>query len=172
MGYPRTVPPKFNPALKSQSHSRLDPLASSPNLRDPTLRVNSFLKFTDLFCQLFLPALFYWPEAGHLGDLLQLRIWMEVKINLSLGFSRAFISAPDTRKSVVLYRPLNHISWQSDSMVSGREQEKRTLPRVLVDVSEFSCVTTKLDQTAQNIWIKRSRISTFWFGNIDTIPFR
>ena len=75
----------------------------------PILRANSFPKFTDLFCRLFLPTLFYWPEAAHLGDLLWLWVWMHVKINLSLGFSRAFKSAPDTRKSVVLYWPLTYL---------------------------------------------------------------
>ena len=31
--------------------------------------------------------------------------------------------------------------------------KKRTLPRALADVSEFSCVTGNLDQKAQNIHI-------------------
>ena len=111
MGYPRTVPPKSNSAPKSQSQSqsRSDPLASSCNLTDPIFSANSFPKFTDLFCRLFLPTLLYWPEAAHLGDLLWLWVWMDVKINLSLGFSRAFKSAPDTRKSVVLYWPWTYL---------------------------------------------------------------
>jgi hypothetical protein len=107
-------------APKGQSQSQSGPLASSLSPTDPILRANPFPEVTDLFCRLPLPTLFYRPEAAHLGDLLRLSVRTDAKINLSLGFSRAFRSAPDTTRSVVLYRSSNHIAWQSDSMVSDR----------------------------------------------------
>jgi hypothetical protein len=62
----------------------------------PTLRANPYPEVTDLFCRLPLPTLFYQLEAVHLGDLLRLSVRPETKIILSLGFSRAVESAPDT----------------------------------------------------------------------------
>ena len=60
--YPQTVPPKSNPAPKSHSQSRLDPLASSLSPTDEILRANTFPEVTDLFCQLPLPIFFYQPK--------------------------------------------------------------------------------------------------------------
>ena len=107
-----------SPTLAPRGHcqSSSDPPASSLSPTDPILRANPFPEVTDLFCRLPLPTLFYRPEAAHLGDLLRLWVRTDAKINLSLGFSRAFRSAPDTTRSVVLYRPLtispgNQIPW-------------------------------------------------------------
>ena len=76
----------------------------------PTLRANPYPEVTDLFCRLPLPTLFYQLEAVHLGDLLRLSVRPETKIILSLGFSMAFKSAPDTTRSVMLCRTLCPIS--------------------------------------------------------------
>ena len=70
----------------------------------PTLRANPFPKVTDLFCRLPLPTLFYRPEAANLGDLMRLWVRPGVRINLSLGFSGAGGSTPDTSDSKVLYQ--------------------------------------------------------------------
>ena len=69
----------------------------------PTLRANPFPEVTDLFCRLPLPTLFYRPEAANLGDLMRLWVRPGVRINLSLGFSGAGGSTPDTSDSKVLY---------------------------------------------------------------------
>lgn len=54
---------------------------------------------------------------------------------VSLGFSRADQSAPDTAGSAVLYGNDDPISGQADSRVSVPYKEKRTLPGTLTDVS-------------------------------------
>ena len=130
---------------------------------NPIIRANLFRKVTNLFCRRPLPSLFYQPEAAHPGDLLQLWVWTNVKINFSLGFSRAFKSTLDTTRSVVLYRPLNHI-WQPDSMVSGCYKKKEPFPGLLL-TSPSSVALTQ-------IWAKRPRIPMFRFGNINLIPFQ
>jgi len=43
-------------------------------------------------------------------------------------------------KGALLCRPLNPISGQTDSRVTDRQEEKRTLPRAPADVSAFACV--------------------------------
>ena len=53
---------------------------------------------------------------------------------VSLGFSRADESAPDTAGSAVLYGNNDPISGQADSRVSVPYKEKRTLPGTLADV--------------------------------------
>ena len=83
----------------------------------PTLRANPFPEVTDLFCRLPLSTLFYRPEAANLGDLMRLWVRPGVRISLSLGFSRAVESAPDTSEDKVLYPPFNPISRQSDFRV-------------------------------------------------------
>ena len=85
----------------------------------PTLRANPFPEVTDLFCRLPLPTLFYGPEAANLGDLMRLWVRPGVRINLSLGFSRAVESAPDTSEDKVLSPPWNPISRQPDFRVKG-----------------------------------------------------
>ena len=59
---------------------------------------------------------------------------------VSLGFSRAGGSAPDTARAAVLYGAAAPISGRADSRVSAPYQEKRTLPGAPADVSEFVCV--------------------------------
>lgn len=54
---------------------------------------------------------------------------------VSLGFSRADRSAPDTAGSAVLYGNNDPISGQADSRVSAPYKEKRTLPGTSADVS-------------------------------------
>src|SRR6187399_1933873 len=54
---------------------------------------------------------------------------------VSLGFSRADKSAPDTAGSAVLYGNNDPISGQADSRVSVPYKEKRTLPGTFADVS-------------------------------------
>ena len=54
---------------------------------------------------------------------------------VSLGFSRADESAPDTAGSAVLYGNNDPISGQADSRVSVPYKEKRTLPGTSADVS-------------------------------------
>ena len=62
--------------------------ASSSGLTDPVLRANLFLKLWIRLAD--FPTLFYWPEAVHLGDLLQLWVRPEAKsLHSSPGFSRA-----------------------------------------------------------------------------------
>ncbi|XP_069109172.1 uncharacterized protein [Argopecten irradians] len=60
--------------------------------------------------------------------------------NVSLGFSRADGSAPDTARAAVLYGNNVPISGQADSREFVPYKEKRTLPGTSADVSEFVCV--------------------------------
>lgn len=83
--------------------------------------------------------------------------------NVSLGFSRADWSAPDTARAAVLYGNNIPISGRADSRESVPYKEKRTLPGTPADVSEFVCVAA-LDP--------QGSISVSGFGNIDPIPFR
>ena len=82
---------------------------------------------------------------------------------ISLGFSRADASSPDTTRDVMLYGAKLPISGQTDSRVDAPYQEKRTLPGTRASVSEFACVTA-LGAGAP--------ISASRFGNINPIPFR
>lgn len=82
---------------------------------------------------------------------------------VSLGFSRADQSAPDTARAAVLYGYNAPISGQADSRGSDPYKEKRTLPGALADVSEVDCVTAL---------VPCGTISVLGFGNIDPIPFR
>ena len=50
-----------------------------------------------------------------------------MRINLSIGFSRAVESAPDTARSCVLCPARHPISWQSDSRAHERVKKKREL---------------------------------------------
>ena len=82
---------------------------------------------------------------------------------VSLGFSRADASSPDTTRAVMLYGASVPISGRTDSRVAAPYQEKRTLPGTRASVSEFVCVTA-LGAEAP--------ISASRFGNINLIPFR
>ena len=92
---------------------------------------------------------------------------------VSLGFSRADESAPDTARAAVLYGLDIPLSAQGDSRESGPYKEKRTLPRAPADVSEFVCVAA-LDPASgrANRPLTRGGISVSGFGNIDPNPFR
>ena len=122
-GKPESVP---CPAILAMRESTLHQKASSSFCSartlaqgplNPTLRANPFPEVTDLFCRLPLPTLFYGPEAANLGDLMRLWVRPGVQISLSLGFSWAVESAPDTSEDKVLYPPFNPISRQSDFRV-------------------------------------------------------
>ncbi len=82
---------------------------------------------------------------------------------VSLGFSRADGSAPDTARAAVLYGHDVPISGQADSRESVPYKEKRTLPGTSAGVSEFVCVAA-LDPERP--------VSVLGFGNINPIPFR
>ena len=82
---------------------------------------------------------------------------------VSLGFSRADGSAPDTARAAVLYGNNVPISGQTDSRESVPYKEKRTLPGTSAAVSEFVCVTAR---------DPRGPISVSGFGNMNPIPFR
>ena len=82
---------------------------------------------------------------------------------VSLGFSRADESAPDTARAAVLYGNNVPLSGQADSRESVPYKEKRTLPGTLADVSEFVCVAARGPL---------GPLSVSGFGNINPIPFR
>ena len=66
--------------------------------------------------------------------------WHEIH-TVSVGFSRADESAPDTARAAVLYGALVPISGQADSRDGAPYKEKRTLPGAPADVPHFVCVT-------------------------------
>ena len=76
--------------------------------------------------------------------------------DLSLGFSRAGGSAPDTARDLpVLYGNNVPLTGQADSRESVPYKEKTTLPGTPADVSEFVCVTA-LDPLGIDlrIWVR------------------
>ena len=68
--------------------------------------------------------------------------WHEIH-TVSVGFSRADESAPDTARAAVLYGALVPISGQADSRDGAPYKEKRTLPGAPADVPHFVCVTAR-----------------------------
>ena len=82
---------------------------------------------------------------------------------ISLGFSRADASSPDTARAAVLYGAASPISGRTDSRAYAPYQEKRTLPGTHASVSEFACVAAL---------VAGATISVSKFGNINPIPFR
>ena len=92
--------------------------------------------------------------------------WHEIH-TVSVGFSRADESAPDTARAAVLYGAVVPISGQADSRDGAPYKEKRTLPGAQADVSEFACVAAPGDPARG-----RAPISAFAFGNVNPIPFR
>lgn len=82
---------------------------------------------------------------------------------ISLGFSRADASSPDTARDAVLYGAHSPISGRTDSRACAPYQEKRTLPGTHASVSEFGCVAA-LGAEAP--------ISVSRLGNINQIPFQ
>ncbi|CDW61033.1 hypothetical protein TTRE_0000944801 [Trichuris trichiura] len=106
--------------------------ATAPNtLRSisPTgsaLRANPCSEGTDPFCRLPLSALFNWPEAVHLGDLL--RIWVRASTNLyGLGFSRTVESVPNATGDAAFCGDIVAISGQPGSSDCVPYEEKKTL---------------------------------------------
>jgi hypothetical protein len=144
---PLPVPgPLRNPARPTQP---LEPILF------PKLRIR-FADFPYLHCST-TRGCSPWRPAADIGTVRQ------ENHTVSLGFSRADESAPDTAGSAVLYGNNDHISGQADSMVSVPYKEKRTLPGAFADVSQFVCVTA-LDPGGP--------VSLLGFGNINPIPFR
>jgi hypothetical protein len=88
--------------------------------------------------------------------------WHEIH-TVSVGFSRADGSAPDTARAAVLYGAAVPISGQADSRDVAPYKEKRTLPGASADVPHFVCVAARGP---------RGPISVSRFGNINPIPFR
>ena len=68
--------------------------------------------------------------------------WHEIH-TVSVGFSRADKSAPDTARAAVLYGAIVPISGQADSRDEVPYKEKRTLPGAPADVPHFVCVTAR-----------------------------
>ncbi len=81
-----------------------------------------------------------------------------MRITLSLGFSRAVKEAPDT-SDLKCFPSAGTLS-PGKLIPGGRgcEEEKRTLPGLLADVSELPCVATLR--------------STSWCRNLNLLPFR
>ena len=69
-------------------------------------------------------------------------VWHE-NHTVSLGFSRADESAPDTARAAVLYGNNAPISGKADSRDGVPYKEKRTLPGAPADVPHFVCVTAR-----------------------------
>ncbi|KAI8727599.1 hypothetical protein BgiBS90_038139 [Biomphalaria glabrata] len=68
--------------------------------------------------------------------------WHEIH-TVSVGFSRADRSAPDTARAAVLYGAIVPISGQADSRDEAPYKEKRTLPGAPADVPHFVCVAAR-----------------------------
>ena len=68
--------------------------------------------------------------------------WHEIH-TVSVGFSRADKSAPDTARAAVLYGAVVPISGQADSRDWAPYKEKRTLPGAPADVPHFVCVAAR-----------------------------
>ena len=124
---------RFSESRFEKTEKRKTSLAFRLSPTDPTLTANVFPKVIDLVCQFFLPTLFYQPEATHLGDLLRLYVWTDLKITLSLGFSRDFRSATDTTWSVVFtghqtISPAKQIPWCQTTVNKKRELFPGLLP--------------------------------------------
>ena len=78
-----------------------------------------------------------WRPAADMGT-----AWHEIN-TVSLGFSRADRDAPDTARAAGLYGLRAPISGRADSRGQSPYKEKKTLPGVLADVSQFVCVTAR-----------------------------
>ena len=86
---------------------------------------------------------------------------------VSLGFSRADGSAPDTARPAVLYGYNVPISGRAASRECVPYKEKRTLPGAPVHVSELVCVAAQDSPSCEE-----ESISVLGFGNINPLPFR
>ena len=133
-----------------------DPSSTRP--LGPTLRANPYPEVTDLFCRLPLSTLFYRLEAAHLGDLRRFRVRPDVRINHATGFSRIVESAPDSTKrycftSHYTLSPVNPIP-RSNKLLKRKENSSRGSRR------------------RPQFRLCYHSVSTFWFGNINPIPFR
>ena len=116
---PLTVPgPLRNPARPTQP---LEPILF------PKLRIR-FADFPYLHCST-TRGCSPWRPAADIGT------DRHENHTVSLGFSRADKSAPDTAGSAVLYGNNDPIAGQADSRVSVPYKEKRTLPGTFADVS-------------------------------------
>ena len=98
-----------------------------------------------------------WRPAADIGT-----IWHE-NHTVSLGFSRADTSAPDSARAALFYGNNVPISRQADSRESVPYKEKTTLPGTRASVSEFVCVAALFPE---------GTISVSRFRNVNLIPFR
>src|SRR4030088_144208 len=107
-----------------------NPAPPTPPLRPilfPKLRIQ-FADFPYLHCST-TRGCSPWRPAADIGTV------RHENPTISLGFSRADESAPDTGESALLYGNNDHISGKADSRVSVPYKEKRTLPGTFADVS-------------------------------------
>ena len=115
----RTGRAKFRHPLRRAGGSPCSAGGSDQEPLHPTLRAIPFPKVTELFCRLPSATLFYRPEAANLGDLMRLWVRARVRINMSLGFSRAAGSSPNSSQRKELHPPLFPTSRQDDSRDQG-----------------------------------------------------
>ena len=138
--------------------------ASHSSPTDPVLRANPFPEVTDPICRLPLPTLFYRLEAFYLGDLL--RIWVRPGTRITpppLDFQGPTQTHRTPQEPRCFTETRAPISGQADSRGGVPYKEKRTLPGVHADVSNFAYVTVHGPE---------GPISVSRFGNINPIPFR
>ena len=95
----RQVAPKERPAKQA-----VPAAPSLPNPTDPTLRAKRI--------RLPLPTLFYGPEGAVMSTKTRESIYFKV--------FKVVGDTPDSAREAELYRPQDHISLQTDSMVAGR----------------------------------------------------
>ena len=108
-------------------HATARPAQSLEPILFPKLRIR-FADFPYLHCST-TRGCSPWRPAADIGTV------RHENHTVSLGFSRADESAPDTAGSAVLYGNNDPISGQADSRVSAPYKEKRTLPGTSADVS-------------------------------------
>jgi hypothetical protein len=125
----------------------------------PILRASPFPEVTDLICRLPLPTFFYRLEAAHLGDLMRLSVRPSVRINLSVGFSRAIESAPDTQEA-------------GCSAVTAALSPGNQIPGPAAQSSTRKESSCRGSHWRLRLPSCRHTISTSRFRNMNLIPFR
>jgi len=84
------------------------------------------------------------PETANHGDLMRLWVRTSLKINISLRFSRAHNTTPDTSKVDVLYQAINPISEWIFSRANHVVKKKRELSLGMLQASQSSLVLPHL----------------------------
>jgi len=100
---------------------------------------------------------------------MRLSVRPDTKFIRSLGFSRVVTNAPDTTKVAVLCQPRapsrQAICFQGPPRC---QKEKRSLPGVRANISEFVCVAAFVTTALAH----HRHQPVFWLRNINLIPFR